>query len=448
MSEGPVLKLVDVKISKNSLAFSYALNQTKFTTMVHHHNVDLEKLSAQYDPDFLQAIFVQTAVLTGIKFCSLVPKSYDIQEFSEYLTPEFLDLFKILYQKIFAQHRYENDIPNYQGPEFLVNQETIGSKIQKNEIKEGPTKILMGCGGGKDSLVSMRLLERANQEYSTFAYSHSIYGDEDHQHQIIGSLTDISKAKEKYTLSIEDDFFEKCIAEEWGVKTLLDAETPSSIFQILPLMLQHGQNYLTLGHERSADEGNFYWEEVADEVNHQWGKSYEAEKLLNDYVQTNLVPNFNFFSILKPIYDYRIFQLLAKDQDLIEHTSSCNVKKPWCKRCPKCAYVWLGYLAYLDTDKVNAIFQENPFDVPELEDTFLEMMGLKGHKPFECIGEIGETRLALKACKDKGLSGKIIDIFAKEIEAKEDFGKLLAKYDKVYLEDQNIPEFLSDLLWH
>ena len=46
----------------------------------------------------------------------------------------------------------------------------------------------MLCGGGKDSLVSMKLLERAGIGYDTFVYSHSTYGRGKLQHDLIDGL--------------------------------------------------------------------------------------------------------------------------------------------------------------------------------------------------------------------------------------------------------------------
>ena len=97
-------------------------------------------------------------------------------------------------------------------------------------------------------------------------------------------------------------------------------------------------------------------------------------------------------------------------------------------------------MAYLDKDLVNNIFQENLLEVPELTDTFLKILGLKGYKPFECIGEIGEAKLAMYYCMLKGMSGKVIDIFKKEILPHEDFKVLFDKYSHIYDTQHSIPK--------
>ena len=192
-----------------------------------------------------------------------------------------------------------------------------------------------------------------------------------------------------------------------GPKTLTAAETPSSIFTAIPLALQHGYLYFSLGHERSADTGQVFWEKTGEDVNHQWGKSLEAEELLNNYVQENLVSNLTYFSILKPIYDVMIFNLLRQDLDAVPYTHSCNEAKPWCKKCPKCAYVWLNYMAWLPVELVNEIFEgTNLFDIEENQETFMQLIGAADQLPFECIGQANESRLAFEMCHRKGLEGK------------------------------------------
>jgi hypothetical protein len=69
-----------------------------------------------------------------------------------------------------------------------------------------------------------------------------------------------------------------------------------------------------------------------------------------------------------------------------------HVDKPWCKKCPKCAYVWFGYLAYFEKSLVDQIFGSNPFDDEDLIIHYKNMTGIEGHRSFECIGNIEECQ--------------------------------------------------------
>jgi hypothetical protein len=252
----------------------------------------------------------------------------------------------------------------------------------------------------------------------------------------------------RHQISIFDDFtdfpfLKLYFPENSGITA---PETPVSIFESLFLMLAGGYNYLCLAHEKSANTGNLIWEEIGKEVNHQWSKSLEAEQIFDQFVREHLLSDFNYFSILQPIYDFRIFQKLSKYPEVLPKIHSCNLEKPWCKKCPKCAYVWLGLTAFFPSNLVDALFQSNLFDDEDLLPTFREMVGLSVHTPFECIGEIDESRLLMKKCLEKGLSGKTLEMFAEEIlsDRSIDWQTIEQKYNSVYDKEHAIPPWVFE----
>lgn len=85
--------------------------------------------------------------------------------------------------------------------------------------------------------------------------------------------------------------------------------------------------------------------------------------------------------------DTVIFQLL--DPAVVAKTHSCNVAKPWCGVCPKCAYVKLGFRAYVQGQADAARTVHDPANLPH----YRQMLGLEEHTPFECIGETDEVKL-------------------------------------------------------
>jgi hypothetical protein len=280
-------------------------------------------------------------------------------------------------------------------------------------VAPGRSAYLAFCGGGKDSLVSARLLEHAGVGYDAFVYASSAYGDLASQHRLVDRLLEHLRPGAVRRASIFDDFLGSPVLElgaDRGIRTVAAAETPSSLFEALPLVLEHGYRYLVLGHEKSADTGSLVWDVTGEEINHQWGKSTAAEGLLAAYIRDHLVAGCSFFSILKPIHDVTIFELLADEPfEAVASTHSCNVAKPWCRRCPKCVYVWLNYLAYLPADAVAAMFGEDLFAVAANERDLRMLAGVEAHPPFECVGHVGETRLALERCRAKGLTGPLLE---------------------------------------
>lgn len=301
-----------------------------------------------------------------------------------------------------AQWRYQNHLPNYQGPSFPLQRAEASFAPVCLEV--GPVETLCFCGGGKDSLAAMKLFESAGLAFSSYSYSHPAYGATEKQFALIDSLLDANTPERRHRVEIETN----SVADNGG----LCAETPISIFGALPVALQHGYRSLVLGNERSADEPNLKWLQTGEFVNHQWGKSLEAELLISAYVREQLISNLHCFSVLRPMHDPVIFSFLRRFPDAVKNTHSCNHKKPWCFECAKCAYVGLGFTAYLPRDLVRQIVPSDLFDNPANQLFFRQLLGLEAHKPFECVGDAGEARLALEICRARGLCGRAVEICA------------------------------------
>lgn len=441
-----VVKIESFKIHEHHLDIIYSADQFNFSTKIFYHDVSFSGLINKYSQAFLQKIAAHIALFEGMKLCSLFPQFYDVSNIAKYLEPPVLDLFVKIYQGVFGQHWYENNITDYQQPEIITSQEL--GKSQPLAILDANQTILAGCGGGKDSIVAMKMLEVGNIPFASMQYSHSVYGKADFQHELISQVVDNLKPNNKHQISIFDDFTDFPFLELYFPQNsgITAPETPVSIFESLILMLDKGYKYLCLAHEKSANTGNLFWDEIGKEVNHQWGKGLEAEAILDQFIQEHLLTNFKYFSILQPIYDYRIFHNFSKYPEFIAKTHSCNIKKPWCKKCPKCAYVWLGMMAFCQQNLVNEVFQNNLFDDLELLPTFREMVGLGEHTPFECIGEIEESRLLMKRCLERGVTGKALDMFTEEIlsDASIDWQKTEDKYNSVYRTEHAIPDWIFE----
>ncbi|QYX31042.1 hypothetical protein [Sphaerospermopsis torques-reginae] len=441
-----VIKIDSLKVHEHHLEIIYSADKFQFSTKIFYHDVSFSGLMQKYSQPFIQRIVSHIALFEGMKLCSLFPEYYDISVIAEYLEPAVLDLFVQIYQGVFGQHWYENNITDYQQPEIITSQKLGVS--QPAEILGNHQTILAGCGGGKDSILAMKMLEEAGIPFASMQYSHSVYGKADFQHHLISQVLECVKPTSKHQISIFDDFtdfpfLKLYFPENSGITA---PETPVSIFESLILMLDQGYNYLCLAHEKSANTGNLFWDEIDKEVNHQWGKGLAAEQILDQFIREHLLTNFKYFSILQPIYDYRIFQNFSKYPEFISKIHSCNVQKPWCKKCPKCAYVWLGLMAFSQQSIVNEVFKNNLFDDVDLLPTFREMVGLGEHTPFECIGEIEESRLLMKRCLERGLTGKALDIFTEEIlsDRRIKWQEIEQKYNFVYSTEHAIPDWIFE----
>jgi len=404
-----VLELTSWSRSRHQLVFDFGIDGLQFRTTCWYGDVDLVDLEARVGAETFERLALHVAAFEINKVASLRPDRLDLGPLGRHVTPALEALWREVFTGVWAQWRFENDLPDYHGPSLATSASASSAPI---EVEAGDAEILAFCGGGKDSLVALDLLEEAGLAFSTLAYSSSIYGRADPQHALIDRLTDHFSPRSRHRQWIYDDFMDSPVLDlepPPGIHTLTAAETPASVFAALPVALAHGYTSLCLAHEKSADVGNLSWAATGEEVNHQWGKSTEAEALLDDYVRTELLANVTYFSILKPVHDLVIFNALERRPDAVAATHSCNLVKPWCNRCAKCAYVFLNYSAYLPTELVAKVFPVNLFDVPENVEHLRGLLGLAEHTPFECVGQVEESRLAFAVCARRGLRGRALD---------------------------------------
>ncbi len=402
--------------SPHQIAYTAKIDGRQFATSIWYDSVDFDRLEETYTPEYMRRVYFHVVAFDVNRLVSLQPDKIDFGCFSDLSTSSFTVLWRQVLTGVWGQWRYENDAPDYQGPEFTL---APGRQVPI-DVKPGVVANLAFCGGGKDSLYALSLLEKAGEEFDTLAYSHAIYGSHEMQHQLIDKLLDCTRVHRRHRIWICDDFLSVPVLEldpQPGVRTITAAETPASAFLALPIALAHGFRRLILAHEKSADAPNFIWKATGEAINHQWGKSLDAERLLSGYIQSELLSNLHFFSLLKPVHDALIFSALRDLTTALPFAHSCNLQKPWCKRCAKCAYVWLNYAAWLPAEVVRHIFTENLFDIDANMIWFRQMLGLEEHTPFECVGEIDEARLAFALCRAKGYTGKAMALAHQPIES-------------------------------
>jgi len=434
----PIKRLVleDCAATRNEIAMSFSAGELRISKSYRYSSVDFEDLKARYGNELVQRVCFHVMALEAIPLMSLLPEELDLGPFAPFHTTRFENLWRLILLKAGGQWRYENGLQDYVGPRFVSSPGTAA--FTPSPGQSGRTEALCFCGGGKDSLAMLKLLESAGVAFSAYSYSHPAYGGAKPQLDLVQSLLDSTTPVERQQAEIEDDFARDANYRTLGIASPVCAETPISIFGALPLALQHGYECLVLGNERSADQPNLYWDRAGEFINHQWGKSLEAELLLGEYIRDQLVANVHCFSVLRPMHDPVIFHMLRRYPEAVIRTHSCNHKKPWCRQCVKCAYVGLGFTAYLPADVICQMVPSDLFDNPTNQVFFRELLGLADHRPFECVGLPDETRLAFEVCRSKGLRGRAIDLYGEEARS-DDLARVAQVYSEIDLRSHSIP---------
>jgi hypothetical protein len=424
-----------VQRSRHQLVLNYRVDDLSFSTAYWYDTVNFYQLEARFGEAFMRRIYFHLLAFEANKAASLKPAVLDLGPYQDLYTDRFFELWQTIFANVWGIWRYHNNLLDYKGPQgAAVRPAKSNQSTGPATLELGPDeKLLSMCGGGKDSLASAKLLEHAGLPYEVMVYSHNIYGPAQRQHDLIDGMLAHTRAGQCHRGWVYDNAVDSPAARlypEYGVKNMLSAETVSSYWTALPIALQHNYTRIALGVTKSTDEHNLVWESTGEEINYLWGMSTTAETLLHDYIQAELVSNLSYFHLLRPIYDIVVFNLLARDPAAVTSTHSCAQQKPWCCRCPKCIYVWMHLVAYLDEWVVDQMFDKNLFDLPENRPYIRKMLGLEGYKPWDCMGTVSETQIAYLLCRAKGKTGRAVeDIGPDEISV--DIESFLAKYAQV-----------------
>jgi len=428
--------------TKHDLLFTITYNDREFPLAYRYDDsVNFPELEEQYGKDFMDKIYFHIIAFEINKLAGLKPDELDWGPFKKFVTPEFEALWREVFKNVWGEWRYKNDFPDYEGPKFTSK--PVKSSSLPKALPAGKVETLLSCSSGKDSLACLTLLQNGEVPFDTLSYSINQYGRHEDQRAAADRVIDTSSPSHRRYLGMDDTIMNSKILEypeiiAKGITMLTQGETPSAIFGSLPYALAHNYHYLALGHERSANAPQVYWGKTEEGLNHQWGKSFAAETLINTYMRKNLITNYGCFSLLQPIHDGVIFSILNDKPDAIKATNSCNNDLDGCEKCAKCCYVNLGFGAFLPKEVVDAKYRTNLFNNTDNTDNYAELLA-EGQRPWECVGERPETNLFFALCAANGYEGEAINRYLNSGIAGEIDHDTIEEYLSVHLEQHNIP---------
>lgn len=347
------------------------------------------------DPD-LQAALFALHLIGGISYYkTCLPKNIEIR--SGALTASQTSFWNDVYENGLGEFFFKNNI-DFRG---LIHFPSTAEHFQTPSLKKlnNPKKPLVPIGGGKDSIVTTELLMKAGFEVTLLRIG---------QHPLI------------------DETAKTAGCALWNVKRSLSAElfalnadgalnghvpiTGYLHFLSVVIGLLSGHTHVAFSNEASAEEGNIEFH--GKMINHQWSKSLAFEKMFQDYVLKFITQNVLCFSLLRPLSELKIAELFCDYPKYLPLASSCNKnwqilsKDPhrprWCGICPKCAFAFTLFSAFLSKNDLEGMFGGNLFEDTSLIPLFRELLGLEGHKPFECVGTPEETAAAFIMAHNRG----------------------------------------------
>ena len=287
-----------------------------------------------------------------------------------------------------------------------------------------PRRTAVPVGGGKDSIVTIEALRRAGEPMVLF------------------SVGDPEPIREVARVAGMD----RIVVTRRISPALLDLNRRGALNGHVPISailasimaassVVYGFDAAALSNERSADEGNLVWNEL--EINHQYSKTSAFERDFGAIVERQAVPGFTYFSFLRPFSELAISALFStEDVAYLDVFRSCNAAfridetrraRRWCGDCPKCRFVFLALAPFMARDRLLTVFGKDLLDDESQASGYAEMLGLEAHKPFECVGEVGECVAALAWCASspEWRDDALVRRFAARLPALEETRRLL-----------------------
>jgi hypothetical protein len=368
---------------------------------------------AEYDPEVLDRALQALFFMAGVSYYKTYVPSEIVIKMGQ-LDQSMASFFSKTYQRGLGEFWYVNKLD----PKTLV---TIPATSDESlpALSHIGSGQLVAVGGGKDSVVSIELLRKQGADISTWSLNHQ---------------PQLEPLVERIGLPhcwVEREWDEQL--GELNKADALNGHIPiSAIFGCVGAIVAvlSGKRDIVVSNEQSANEPTLHYQGVA--INHQYSKSEEFEEDFQHFLQESFGDSIRYYSLLRPFSEIRIaelFTLIAfeKYKDVF---SSCNRAyvhgsdhMSWCGTCPKCAFTFMALTPFLPREEVEAIWGgKNLLLDPNLETMYNQLLGIEGDKPLECIGEIKESRAAMRLSQEK--YPELKDKYQFDLPENYDFRKL------------------------
>jgi len=344
------------------------------------------------------------------------------------LTQTESEFFTKLYKKGLGEFYFVNNLDIGKSPQFPAENKKAEEPFVLGKATDN---VLVGLGGGKDSIVTLESLKE--QGFSPTAFAIEV----GYENVITDSVIEAAGVPVLKVKRILDEQLLSPIPDSYNGHVPV-----SAIYSLIGylLALLYDFSYVVVGNEHSSNFGNISYQSV--EINHQWSKSIEYEKEFQNLCRTHLSEDITYFSLMRPFYEIRIVQQFMKYPQYFAKFSSCNRafkilpipqnrrsrlyvgKNPssalWCGECAKCVFVFTLFSAYLKPEEIVKVFGQNLYENEKLLALFKDVLGVGNMKPFDCVGTFDEAKVAFEMAGERYSQTKIYQHIGPLIKATND----------------------------
>ncbi len=338
---------------------------------------------------FRRALELLYVAVGTIYYKAVAPPSVSLESLA--LAPAAARWTHQLYRRGLAEFAYRWTLPHVLELEPVIG--SAAAEAEHRDLAATDRAPVVAIGGGKDSIVSLEALRAAGFAPATFAVEREIT-------PLLSRMMALGGGPGLLIRRRQDPRMTELLRSNSVRIGHVPVTAINSLAGVTAAAL-HGLGPVVMSNERSADEGNLVWH--GHQVNHQWSKGVAAEALLSDALSEHAGLGNACFSLLRGMSELSIARLFASTTGYDELVTSCNYafrmshqerSERWCNNCAKCRFVFLALAPFTDRARLVGIFGEDLLDDDRHLDGYRELLGLTGHKPFECVGELAESRVA------------------------------------------------------
>lgn len=384
--------------STKTLSLNYSLDGALTFTETYRFDFDF----VDYDRNAFDRAALALFLMAGSSYYkTYIPDEIVIRQGA--VDPFMAKFFSKTYQRGLGEFWFVNQLDPHTPVIFPSTADQV-SPLRSDKPGQG---LLVGIGGGKDSLVSVELLRGHAENIATWSVGHR------------PQLTPLVERIGYPHFWVERTWDRKLleVAKEGALNGHIPISGIIGCVGVVTAILA-GRQAVVVSNEQSANEPDFTYQGV--EINHQYSKSqefeYDFQKLLSHLFGDQL----QYYSFLRPLSELHIAEIFSRTAfDTYKDVfSSCNrafvhtnSQISWCGDCPKCAFTFLVLTPFIEREKLERLWGgKNLLLDPSLEGTYRQLLGIEAGKPLDCVGEIKESRSAMRRAQEiyPELAGKYL----------------------------------------
>ena len=347
----------------------------------------LRPVASADDPAVARALFGLHLAAGTSYWKTCIPR--DLVAENGELSDEDVELWNAVYTQGLGEFFYRNQIDPTGRVSFHA---TAGARPARSTGRPADGPALLLWGGGKDSVVSHEILAASGEPHELLSIGRADWEWVERAARVAGSPFHVVSRR------LDPKLLELNSAGALNGHVPVSA-TLAAAGTLVALLA--GRQAVIASNEASASLGNAAWHGI--DVNHQWSKSLEFERLFRRWLRRMTDGGPDYFSLLRPLTELRIVKAFATHPKYFDAVTSCNANfrqsgpapRRFCLACPKCVFVSLMARPFLDDPAYHALFGGDALADPSNLHVVEELLGVRGLKPFECVGTPEETIAAL-----------------------------------------------------